>query len=1819
MSRTFPSYSIPLAVDTTPGALEELLRICTSACERVVNILPAMPEDKLVLAACSMLRVLQVHVHQLSPKVLEVGALKAYLLTLIRSPLMSHAYMEEGVLSLFICAFNLFYPSQADQVGLISQYATIYSTQTLTATEEKVLVILLQRFQSPKHLLFVEAGRINYSYAKDIFNSTVKIIDCSKQQTIFTAAVSLLFALTKLLLACDSEAIFLQQVAPVYFPAVPSANLQFQGANGHGEMVFDILHRLSTLSCNMLSTALEDVNSNKDSKTVLNTLRSSPVGSVLPLAIMCLSGIVTRGSYKLLSRSLEHIVSIIESLSACLQTMNSLLATMPPESREYDNTVLKKATAVKVFESEHPYRSNMDETTIISFPGALSVLITFDSACRTEHDCDYIIFRDNSDEELHDGRFSGRDGNQNFPGIGNVPALTINKDEFKFLFHSDGSVEDWGYKFTAQATYPPKTASTNRSNWLLKLNFEIIHALSSIGAVLLAGPEKKPDEIKYAAYMENSLVKPELFLYNNGPPEDAFLLDLILRPPGGLGERFARIMKTKVMEDRGSIESINNAVYATCAAIIKANNLHKEAYAIATQTRSDISPTLCKAWKAGQKMRAYFDLKDVRAAIDGQQGTNEHSLYSGADSDVINEASQAIIARASFLLRSPADSSSASIEPQLSPFAFSVTPLSPKGDGSPDRWRLAAKAVALQRQISDDTRNVATMWHSLVDEVVVIDKLKNILMHRRKFAERVNKQLTMTEKVLQFIQQDIDIGKLEEINKIRNKRAVLRAKGIDVYIKLIDVNSYPFSVYIASCSFVDALCKIKHVEGLQSGAMHYMNDCEGCSLDQQSFLYSKYLELLKHNVSILRVAAVQLSSTEQTHQCMWKDAVLAILSACAIDYDFSDHSLVLDSGLPDALESLLCDNHDPDISARCRIVLEILVNKFVVLDNSDLVSEPTDLSKRLVQILSSLLKAATGAVDQTSRFVTSEHGTITIGDALSGQSCGVSYRLPAFDLHADHSFSFFIKRPASAVDSQLDPKDLLGMQVIRGMAWVEDKRSDGGLGSLGTISAYNVDTKTMRVKWPSNKECDYKFHLDNRQKSEVALADASIGGYLFSRGGNGLHGPSDRNVPFFSNMSAIVLPDASLLFVYQPVGKDPQFIRSKAIIPAGEWTQIVFACDIRFHAKLFIKDDLDVEADLGAVDLGSPLLTVESAHPVTEAAEGSQEFADAAKLVAIVSNDCAYDGELSFSQEKEGSVALASYQLGVAPAYCSALVVPGNRFDFKYTPAIVEEGTPAAEKWGYKLTLHGLTEKVAKQLSNVASKVPFYIGHPPSYMTSPVKSLSHGFEGLFAQLQLHNHALNVNDLRVLDEAKQAACLQREPSFIDEVGVISIFGILRKALDSLDNLSDTSLRRTFANSGMLDVLFDLLHHGSAPVKCAAYHVAAAILPSIDIVLVDGLASRHGLLNGQSSFLDYLIQSIGSALNSLSRRSESCSVSASGSLLESSTEQAAVVGAQIKLFREFASGHDAWTTEVSYRVQQLAINAAEIIAKLASWKEEEMALPLADSLHWDKFPAVSQLAACDGIFALLAFLGYEVAGLYGGASVLYVDPSSGLSEEAVVIGIAKPPVVVRDPKGKNKELVDKWDRVTECYGEAVSIALHSSPQQATVVPREQVKPHAVNKLASKFESYLVKEVGLESIVSLFEKIATVDMMDRRPKPMPIVKVEDKQLTFESEHPYSDNMDTYEEISFPGAEELIITFDENSLTETSCDYVQFFQSNARTDVYGSKYWGRGGDQNFPGFGGRPSLIVKASSLVLHFHSDGSNTVSERLFPFCARANWY
>lgn len=120
-----------------------------------------------------------------------------------------------------------------------------------------------------------------------------------------------------------------------------------------------------------------------------------------------------------------------------------------------------------VLESPHPYNHNQDSYTPVRIPGAASLRISFYGNTVTESGADYVRILDKSRSKTF-GNFSG--STSNFPGAvrcllvsmwlsllyrclslqGTRPPLTVPGDEIIVYFHSDGSVNAWGYRITVE-------------------------------------------------------------------------------------------------------------------------------------------------------------------------------------------------------------------------------------------------------------------------------------------------------------------------------------------------------------------------------------------------------------------------------------------------------------------------------------------------------------------------------------------------------------------------------------------------------------------------------------------------------------------------------------------------------------------------------------------------------------------------------------------------------------------------------------------------------------------------------------------------------------------------------------------------------------------------------------------------------------------------------------------------------------------------------------------------------------------------------------------------------------------------------------------------------------------------------------------------------------------------------------------------------------------------------------------------------------------------------------------------------------------------
>lgn len=98
---------------------------------------------------------------------------------------------------------------------------------------------------------------------------------------------------------------------------------------------------------------------------------------------------------------------------------------------------------------------------------------------------------------------------QNWPGFNGRPPLVTENSTVLVYFHTDGSVEDWGYRFTVTPTYPPKPSTgAHSTHWLVRLEFELAQCTAALASVLVTGlPWQESLETPNAVWMHSPLVR----------------------------------------------------------------------------------------------------------------------------------------------------------------------------------------------------------------------------------------------------------------------------------------------------------------------------------------------------------------------------------------------------------------------------------------------------------------------------------------------------------------------------------------------------------------------------------------------------------------------------------------------------------------------------------------------------------------------------------------------------------------------------------------------------------------------------------------------------------------------------------------------------------------------------------------------------------------------------------------------------------------------------------------------------------------------------------------------------------------------------------------------------------------------------------------------------------------------------------------------------------------------------------------------------------------------------------------------------------------
>jgi len=841
----------------------------------------------------------------------------------------------------------------------------------------------------------------------------------------------------------------------------------------------------------------------------LEQLIRSPLTSLLPNLIFSINLIVdTYGTV-----NIKELPALSAALLPMVDSIGKVIKSIPPSrmkttSSQTDSMVKKVLT----FESKHPYMPYTDETIEIKIPGAASMTITFDGKTKTEHSYDYVKFY--KDRELtklwSSDKFSGgKDGDPHWPGhpgSSDVPPLVISADVCYMVWKSDGSNEDWGWLMNVTADVKSKAGGAE-AHWLASLDLYATALVSSICNKLIVGPKwiegtedsssgwlgdslfagarqqilplKKGSIQSFEAKFLNQLIDRKKPLPNAAQLEA--LKATVAEPPEkgddstpslkAINPQLAEVliykMRRRIVEDQGNDESINDAVYATCAALLWARNITSDAIRFAKSLDASPSAELTKAWRLAQKMRQYFTLSDIASANTTLPTTlappgleRGDSLYQGADEKVVNEASLKIIEKAKYLT---------SLPPPASTHEHETTA---------DKFKHAAK-LALTRQTSFNSDR----WKRAVGEVQEGTKLSRLLEWRRVAAER-RKQggvRSVSERVLSFLQSEIKVQSLTEVREKRDERATLRCAGLTLLTKVLEQSSTLSSKAWAVASF-QALAQTRR----ETEKTHFFNGVEGSSSDLRRKLKESYFGAMVTALTALEMAtetnevhyknqaSASLHSSDDARGSLYLDAAedeeeddaastastassaseeddeankrsqkaleeervrftVSCLRSISMDYDYTDHGALAETKILPVLSQLL-SSHDTEIRTVAWEVFEVLLARGVGMEGQPL--EATENISRwtshLLSLLENQLQDAVDAVlasksgqnfdfSEAKQFLAPEEKLTIVSDAINLDSRYPGKVAKHVDLRLRNTVSLWIKRRPTEFDAVYQP------------------------------------------------------------------------------------------------------------------------------------------------------------------------------------------------------------------------------------------------------------------------------------------------------------------------------------------------------------------------------------------------------------------------------------------------------------------------------------------------------------------------------------------------------------------------------------------------------------------------------------------------------------------------------------------------------------------------------------------------------------------------------------------------------------------------------
>lgn len=1519
-------------------------------------------------------------------------------------------------------------------------------------------------------------------------------------------------------------------------------------------------------------------------------------------------------------------VALLDFLKRNAQKMSSLLKSMETMGSMIDPATKQKTvesviaeSKVEIVESAHEYVNNQDTLQELRIAGATRIIVTFDSKSRTEFNYDYVTFYKNQlkNEFYGDVKYSGRDSEYNWPGVGSNPPLVIDSDHFFVAFHSDQSNTDWGFKFTARGEILKKKTSVKR-HWLVFLTEAIVQVLDETMKIFVDASAFSPfDEAEFLneRFLQSDLVKGGVCSDQNQntkvlqllkdfayPPADSHAEKVVNALMNRNGMQRQRTSFSSSTSEPSANQNINSAVRSVAAAILHHNMWGMDAYAFAEDLRNDVSDQLLRGWKNAQKMRDWFHLGDAADAGMQRQGSRklrrQPSAFKGISEESLQILCDNVLGRARFLL-------------ELTPASFSYV------SSAKRRWGLLAKyGHAIGKMGSSES--AIDKWYNLLDELQAATELRSLFQYRRNSSERMRggQMKSVTEQVLEFIQSDVDIDELRRVIEARNIRARSRAFGMDLFVETW--GSCPNLQVKATLveSFAVTLKKMAHTFPVSSASsnsvpamVHFASKLSGCQQSLRHQVTEAFGKCLREFASVMNSIPLDNASCP---------LIVATLKSCALDYNVEDSYLLHESHILTQVLRLLSTDVI-QIRRAAQSVLGIFLARFVVGksgstldageqqgDNEDLL-DATAFQRQLFTAVGLQLEGLV-ALTNTS---TLANPTVGGGAHVQFSSSSQQHYLPdgAPGLTApcleknrvswNHTIMLWVY-----VHGENNVYALkVGDEVRRGPDWKEGDEDDGGDKEIGVVTAIVYPTR-IEVRW-SNSVGEYVFD-PKAGVYEVLLVDQGVGGVIFFKGNKTMLKETAFAAPWSS--FGLFLNDQRQLSYKISSGGDRECVyNSNYELDANEWSHVAIVQD-EDTMKIFVNGVMASHHLLDPFLLmhgnvnASESKIVESIHPYPDAVDQywPVHIPGASKIRVTFDPLCDIDQSFGFvrfyknarcnefwgeerysgkyhdpernfpgaqSQRARGR---RNSRVGMNLPVPNSVEIPSDRFLVYFH----NEGN--SNGWGFRLlavpefplsTNQGIHDPGrASQLS--LNPFPFYFGEPPCrVLDEPAAKCT------IYQPKVCDFAMLESDI-VSEIQETCPSADTSPIALPSERALHI-------LSSLQTCCETSFGRSLIGSpeNIGNLLFAALDGRIATVqRCASIAILRELVEylSPEVAAVQLKRIFHHL---NVDLAEYLLLEIGDYLNvwkpfaeeAQSNVPEALDDNAEAGMLvlrQSAQEAKSLASGYVSLLRSLA-GHFNWN---------------ELIAQFITRSTAEF-----KSFN----SSAADVKSLGSVIASCALLGGTYGGITIGGRVTCCVNIDG--KETVEMGYL---LQFRLKNGARM----------------AQILFDCDKTRPIDVPMSDIAHLADEELEELEHFHTCLAPFVEDVKDFFKTVLEVDLNLSENQIQYKSKITRKEHVevLESEHPYCNAEDVTYPLDFRGADEIVIYFDEMSCTAGPNDYVTFLKRDtvdgsrrrSSTGAHNREHWGEAkyyGDK-FPGFGNIPPLHILTSSVDVYFHTDPS-----------------